>query len=571
MSSGRETVETFVLVFLVFLVFGVEAEGFVIPTGSMAPTLMGRHKEVTCPDCGHVYAVNADREANPTFEPSNPEGRRVVLGTCDNCRFPARIDDDPNFQGDRIYVMKTPLSLPFVPWLGTAQLGRWDVAVFKLPEEPDVRYIKRMVGMPGEVVRILRGDIWVGPLDASTPFRRALRPLRHQDAMQMLVYDDSQRARTLANDPRWARWVSRPGGQAGWSETLPGNFHVSPKQVYGWSELRYRHVVPDPGQWAALAAGKALPHPPRPTLVTDFYAYNTDVSADGVAHANASMKAWRQPHWVGDLTLRFRLEIGAPKGQFRVELVKAGVPYRVEVDLTTGLATVLRGDEPLGPAAPTGLNAPGVYTVAVSNVDDRVTLRVDNRLPFGEGISYGEAAAEPSLASAPTAADLEPVALASLGGDVSVRDLVLLRDIYYTIHPSHADYDSVELSDPLPTDPVAFFDWLGDPNRFEAFGRLVPRDFALAPGRYLMLGDNSPWSRDGRAWDRHDQIDLDRPGSGGWDDSGRESWEVPEALLIGKAFCVYWPHLKPFGPTLRLGRDVRLPARPYLEKVRWIR
>ena len=27
-----------------------------------------------------------------------------------------------------------------------------------------------------------------------------------------------------------------------------------------------------------------------------------------------------------------------------------------------------------------------------------------------------------------------------------------------------------------------------------------------------MLGDNSPWSRDGRAWGRHDQIDPDEPG-----------------------------------------------------------
>ena len=45
-----------------------------------------------------------------------------------------------------------------------------------------------------------------------------------------------------------------------------------------------------------------------------------------------------------------------------------------------------------------------------------------------------------------------------------------------------------------------------------------------------MLGDNSPWSRDARAWGRIDQIDPDLPGHG-WDDSGRASWEVPESLL----------------------------------------
>ena len=85
-----------------------------------------------------------------------------------------------------------------------------------------------------------------------------------------------------------------------------------------------------------------------------------------------------------------------------------------------------------------------------------------------------------------------------------------------------------------------------------------------------MLGDNSPWSRDGRAWGRKDQIDQDDPDSG-WDDSGRESWEVPESLIIGKAFCVYWPHLKPAWPEFRLGPDQRFPVRPNFERIRWIR
>ncbi len=85
-----------------------------------------------------------------------------------------------------------------------------------------------------------------------------------------------------------------------------------------------------------------------------------------------------------------------------------------------------------------------------------------------------------------------------------------------------------------------------------------------------MLGDNSPWSRDGRAWGSADQIDPDFPGQG-WDDSGRQSWEVPEALLIGKAFCVYWPHPKPVWPRLRFGADTRLPILPYIERMRWIR
>ena len=59
--------------------------------------------------------------------------------------------------------MKEGVSLPFLPRAGRVRLRRWDVAVFKLPEEPEVRYIKRLVGMPDEVVRIQGGDIWVKP------------------------------------------------------------------------------------------------------------------------------------------------------------------------------------------------------------------------------------------------------------------------------------------------------------------------------------------------------------------------------------------------------------------------
>ena len=47
---------------LALVVRGFEAQAFVIPTGSMAPTLMGRHKEIACPQCGFVYAVNASEE-----------------------------------------------------------------------------------------------------------------------------------------------------------------------------------------------------------------------------------------------------------------------------------------------------------------------------------------------------------------------------------------------------------------------------------------------------------------------------------------------------------------------------
>ena len=62
-EGHRDTVEAIVVAFILALVVrGFEAQAFVIPTGSMAPTLMGRHKEIACPQCGFVYAVNASEE-----------------------------------------------------------------------------------------------------------------------------------------------------------------------------------------------------------------------------------------------------------------------------------------------------------------------------------------------------------------------------------------------------------------------------------------------------------------------------------------------------------------------------
>src|SRR3972149_1730449 len=59
----RETIESIVIAFvLAFLFRTFEAEAFVIPTGSMAPTLMGAHKDVDCLKCGHRFRVNASEE-----------------------------------------------------------------------------------------------------------------------------------------------------------------------------------------------------------------------------------------------------------------------------------------------------------------------------------------------------------------------------------------------------------------------------------------------------------------------------------------------------------------------------
>ena len=259
-ETARDLVEQVVVAFiLAFLIRGFEAEAFVIPTGSMAPTLYGQHKEVTCPECGEVFAVNA------AHEDRDPP---VDAASCPNCFYRVRnLAESPSFKGDRILVMKFLYNLP--SWLGGKLPARWDVIVFHWPEEPETNYIKRLIGLPGEVIRVYFGDILVKASGSDEPFRIARKPLPQQQAMQQPVWDDSHRPKAFEGHPEWDRWKAAGGG---WSEATKGTFR---SKSDGWAELGYRHLVPDPSQWAAALADKPIPGTPRPILITDFYGYNS--------------------------------------------------------------------------------------------------------------------------------------------------------------------------------------------------------------------------------------------------------------------------------------------------------
>jgi signal peptidase I len=558
-KSGRESIESFVVVFLAFLLWSLEAEGFVVPTGSMAPTLMGRHKEIVCPQCGYRYTVNADREVESSGAALGA-GQRIALGTCENCRYECQVGDTPSFSGDRIYVMKDGLSLPFFARAGKVKLSRWDVAVFKLPEEPEVRYIKRLVGMPNEVIRIEGGDIWKKPLAPASDFERLRRTLDHQQAMQLMVYDDGHRPAALRDDPRWRRWA--PAATGDWTEPAPGEF-ASAKRSGEWVELRYQHLVPTQDDWTAVRQGGTLPDPPRPMLITDYSSYNTDLSPVDRSVARFAARPWFQPHWVGDLTVSLQLQVQEIEGQIEVELYKGGTSNRCAIDLATGKASLFHDEQALARDVPTPVTRPGTYELALANVDDRLTLWVDGELAFGEGKTYEST----PRVLAPTAADLQPARIRARNAQVQVAKLVLKRDIYYTLDPAEADYADIS---PARVDSAEFYHILSDPSRFSALSHRPPKEYPIRPGFYLMLGDNSPWSRDARAWGQpnHGSRAKKVPAV---DASLPASWEVPESLLIGKAFCVYWPHPKPVWPAVKVSTDIRLPILPDVERMRMIR
>src|SRR5580704_9259404 len=81
-DTTREVFET--VVFVVVLVLMLKlfvAEAFVIPTGSMAPTLYGDQVRCTCRECGHKFPINASERSK----------RMVVTNyICENCGFDSK-------------------------------------------------------------------------------------------------------------------------------------------------------------------------------------------------------------------------------------------------------------------------------------------------------------------------------------------------------------------------------------------------------------------------------------------------------------------------------------------------
>ena len=182
-DSAREIVETVVfVVVLVLLLKSFAAEAFVIPTGSMAETLLGFHKDIQCPQCGHDFPVNCSDEVDPTDgSPPFREENRVYRCICPNCRQAIELTraneppssktgsiPDPSWQsGDRVLVAK------FVYDLLDRLPDRLDVVVFKFPGDgafPNsgpikrhvpINYIKRLIGRPGETIAIYRGKLFV--------------------------------------------------------------------------------------------------------------------------------------------------------------------------------------------------------------------------------------------------------------------------------------------------------------------------------------------------------------------------------------------------------------------------
>ncbi len=580
---GRETVESIVVAFTLALLFrAFEAEAFVIPTGSMAPTLMGRHKDLACESCSRPFRVGCSAEEDDQSQSlrmeqtrlerelktlksrmvdrfSNQEeretarrrvdllesdrgpinqlrtrlaGKLVPAARCPNCGHETRLVTEtadglgydpryPSFNGDRILVSKYAYDL--------ADPKRWDVVVFKYPEDAKTNYIKRLVGLPGETVSIVAGDIWINRGDE--PAAIARKPSDTMRAMLQVVHDSryvSPELRAAGWPTAWSDW-SRSDREVAcrWRSDDEGrSFAVSCPEGDDAATLRFRHLLPTAEVWNALQAGEPVEGKARPRLIDDFQPYNAIAT---------------RPHWVGDLAVEFQLKTLGQSGSLSIDLVEAGVAHRCQIDLSTGEARLAIAGVAAADAAKarTRIRGKGSWKLLFANVDDELTLFVDDRkVEFDRPAVWAETIDEAAVRQPYDgeiepgmngSGDLTPVGIRVTGAAVQVADLRVLRDLYY----------------------IGALDVGTRP------GELIERDrleFPLLEDQFLVLGDNSAASKDSRMWIAGHHVDRE--------------------LLIGRAMAIFWPHAIPAQWSIPVkigGFQLRLPSWPNFARMGTVR
>ena len=548
-DSARDHFESVLFALVLALLFRTfEAEAFVIPTGSMAPTLYGRHKEAICTKCGHNIVIGASDELNADAGLLYTNAR-IETAICPNCRAVNEIRDALAFNGDRILVNKYPYEL--------GEPSRWDVFVFKFPEDPNINYIKRLVGLPGETIRIRQGNLylWNETEKRETILRKD--DVEKQKQLQIPVYDDRHAPHQLLKTGWPERWAAvaktgEAGGVAGWTphesvwkqDPEQRSFQCQAAGVSELSWLRYRNYTPSLSEWQLAEDGLAQ-QAPIPQLVTDFCGYNTYAGANrDHIQALSTDQIETGEFWVGDLTVSCRTNLAAvgPDAQLVLELIEGGISYQCRIDCNSATAVLFKrtSDREIELAsAPCGVSGTGEYQLRFANVDDRLVLWVNEKaVDFGTGATLDQPNA--LIPNLPTDDDLTPVGIAVRGIDATVSELLLERDIYYLADPSEGVSQQSFRKDlaRARTRPEAW-----SQHYWQEAAKFDTAELKISADGYLALGDNSPRSRDSRLW-------------------APELQSVPRKFLVGKAFFIYWPHGVPFmnggrGYTLLNHRDMR--------------
>ncbi len=490
---------------------------FIIPTGSMAETLNGAYSTHTCPNCTTEIRVG--------FNESRRSGGGMLPPDwiqCPNCRWHAPTGGGRDAlrlearSGDRIVVHGWNFDFG-----GALSPRRWDVVVFRNPNDPAVNYIKRLIGLPGDSIEIIDGDIFVAPAGQSGELAVARKSRHAQGALWFPYFD---------NDHRPFR-AALPTGRIDPSQIDPRGYHprwVALDDSGVWTQLDTRaprfaagavrseiQFVTDPSVDSTL-----------PGLIEDVYGYN------GRLPANALMT-------VTDVRLSAEVQLESGTGALELGISKyddqffAALHGDGRLTLEHADASEPRGDREIW--AETRLQPRRRHALSIGHADYEVVVAVD-----GEPVlrSLREQYNPPIDAIRRRAGERVPprVRIAAHAAAGAVRGIRIDRDVHYRPAAMRRGDRNVP-GIGVQGNPVT-----------------IPED------AYFVLGDNSPASLDSRLWTEEALGAHLRPRLA----SGHYALgTVPADQMIGRAFLVYWPGFMPIANS-------RLQLLPDLGRVRWI-
>jgi signal peptidase I len=423
----RASRAVFLVLITVLILRAVFVEPFGVPTGSMAPTILGVHRDVNCPNCGYPVRVG---------EPPEPAPRRFFDVACGNCGAKnLGLESVRPAPGDRLLVDKSAFD-----WRSAR---RWEIVVFRTPYEPDLPYIKRIVGLPSETIRISNGDIEVN----GSLVRKSMTQTR---AVAVPVYCMSSRP-SEGWDGRWQVEGIGPPESAPRVEGVTLQF----AEFAEWQALVFKALHDEP-------IGDALP----------FNGRRNDIPID----------------WVHDFVVSCDLVVGSSSGEIAVSLNDGADEATLSISRSQGATLEVCGQRRQSAAvrARSGTS----YRLEFAFVDRRANVRWDGAailepidLPpaeFREGVT-------------------RPLKIATRNLSAVIRNLRLDRDLHYTAAGRLG-------SGQCRLGPDEYF-MLGDNSGNSEDSRFWPNPsiqadaligkpvFVYAPRRW------STWSALGRTWD----------------------------------------------------------------------
>ena len=503
--SIADTIQSLIIAFVLAMAFrGFILEGFVIPTGSMAPTLLGEHILWESRETGYTLPIEGGLIMHPNapsgFRLTDPmlgfhpqSARRYVVEERDRSHMASRLR-----AGDRILVVKS--------FYRFRDPSRYDIMVFKNPTNPRENYIKRLIGLPNEEIWLADGNVFtrLAGSDPSAPFRIARKPVHVQRAVWQPLHNtdfrpiESNRLRDYAEP-----WIADDD----WDLAHPRGYRYTGgnSTTLVWDNTR------------------------RP--ISDWNAYNmTSHDAPSFLLSDLRVAASVVPDTDG-LATTLRLDTMRHVFEFVIDAENATVRMR-PAESDPGTWTGVNSARHRG-----GFTPGRAMRIEFWHVDQRLSIWMNGRevvsldydwsarerIENATGRSIDEITATGNVSNPfillPNRPRESSMTWSFRGSPVTLERVRVDRDLYY--QPTELEPGNRRQQ---PHDPV-----------FDGPGRATHPDATLTLGadHFFMCGDNSASSLDGRMWGSPhplvaSQID-DAP------------FVVHRRLLIGKAWTVYFP------------------------------